>query len=107
MHSGKYNREGIVKVLAGAEKRVRWEEGEFEMLDPNGERIRVDVVIAAAQDIELGSIMWKGQLVNFAVPALLFEVVTRSTADDLDGTRTRYEFGLKRYTNQLPEIISG
>ncbi len=82
---------------------VRWEERNTEAIDPQGNAIAVDALVVVDRKITIGSIMWKGCLVNVAVPPVnLYEVVTRNSVDDVKGRNTRRVVGLRRYSNELP-----
>lgn len=85
------------------EIRCRWEEGNIESPAPQTQDLVVDAVIATGRQLPMGSILWEGRLADVATATRdLYEVINRSRAKDLRGRISRYEFGLKRYTDTLP-----
>lgn len=113
--TGNHTADGFPIVAQPVQIRVRWEEGNFEMIDPDGNQVRVDVILAAAQQIPLNSMLWEGSEEDLEEEGTgtgltplsdIYEVVTRSRASDLKGRHTRYEFGLRRYKDTLPQLES-
>lgn len=110
----RYSREGQQIVSALVEIPVRWEEGQFEKADDIGQLLVVDVVLATNQNIPLGSLLWEGseedleELVGTSgIPESgIYEVVTRNRGKDLKGRVSRYEFGLKRFKDAMPDIAT-
>lgn len=108
------DREGFPLVASPVEICVRWEEGQQEMLRPDGEKDVTDVTIATNRNIPLGSIIWEGSeedLEDAVGTSLIpesdvYEVVTRNRGKDILGTVTRYEFGIKRYKDTLPRVVA-
>lgn len=108
-----HNREGFPQLEDPVALSVRWEEDKKEIIDSNGERIQTDVTIATTQLLDMNSIMWEGSLADLAdivgtsyIPQSdLYEVVVRWRAKDLLGKVTRYEYGLRRYSDSLPEVV--
>lgn len=106
--------DGFPLVSAPVEVRCRWEERNIEMTDPDGNRIQVDVVLAVPRQIAVNSLMWAGELDDLPVvdgtptPSTdLYEVVARDRGDDLKGRVRRWEFGLRRFKDALPRVVSG
>lgn len=87
---------------------VRWENKQIEMIDPDGQPIRVDALVQYIEDIEVGSIMWLGcedDLPDSGIPTTkLMEVVAFDDIPDVKGRVFRKTFGLKRYNQLLPVI---
>lgn len=82
---------------------VRWEEGNAEAIDPQGNVIAIDALVVVDREITIGSIMWQGCIVDVADPPVnLYEVFTRNGVPDLKGRNMRRVVGLKRYSNELP-----
>lgn len=106
----RHDGDGFPLVLSPTDLRVRWEEKNIEMVDPNGERIQVDVILTSPQQIIIGSIMWEGTIATLpgsGVPTTnIYEVVARDRGDELKGRVTRYEFGLKRYKDKIPRVVT-
>lgn len=88
----------------------RWEEKQTQMVNEKGEDILVDVVLATNRDIVTGSLLWEGSteclaLETNSIPeSNIYELIVRDRGYDLKGRVTRYEFGLKRYTDTLPAL---
>lgn len=109
----RHNRKGDQQIAAPVQVCVRWEEGNFETADAEGNIIRVDVVLACDRQIAVNSLMWEGSLKQLKAqygPTLtptrdIYEVVTRNRGKSLQGEFTRYEFGLRRYKDALPEVV--
>lgn len=100
----KFDTYGEHKVTASkVELKVRWEEGNTEAIDPQGNVISVDAKVVVDRQIRIGSIMWEGCLKDVAAtPVDLYEVVTRNSVPDLKNRHTRRVVGLRRYSNELP-----
>jgi hypothetical protein len=109
----RYDRHGNQLVAEPVELRCRWEEKQIEMLDDQGQRIVVDVILATTQNIPNGSLMWEGseedledEVGTGLVPTdNIYEVIARDRGKDLKGRVTRYEFGLKRFKDVLPDRV--
>lgn len=97
---------------------VRWNDKQADMLDPAGNKVRVDAMVIAAQDIPVFSVLWPGSQEDLEdelygtgsifddtlVPSEgLVRVVADNTTRDLKGRNTRYEFGVKRYSGTLTQ----
>lgn len=107
----RHDRDGFPLVSAPEQIRVRWEEADAEMVDDEGNRIRVDVVLTAPRQLVTGSLLWEGELASLPLvdgvrtpPRDLYEVISRVRGKDLKGRLLRYEFGLRRYKDRLPTI---
>lgn len=105
----KSDRKGDPRVSSPIEVSVRWEEGNFEIPDAEGNRIQIDVTLATTRQLRVGSLMWEGSLVDLSteyptnIPTKdIYEVVLRNRAKDTKGMFTRWEFGLRRYKDKLP-----
>lgn len=107
------DRQGFPLVAPQVEIAVRWEEGQIELVDPDGQKMVVDAQIASNRDIVIGSLLWLGsaddlreQFGTAGPGAGLYEVQFAIKGKDLKGRVTRYEFALKRFRDALPNIIS-
>lgn len=106
------NRTGMPFVASPVEIRCRWEEGQFELKDSEGQQLVLDVIMTTTRDIALGSILWEGSedsledLVGTSLTPTsgIFECVIRGVARDLKGRVNRHEFGLKRFKDRFPQI---
>lgn len=91
---------------------VRWEEERGETLDSNGNVVAYDVRCVVAQEIAIGSIMWKGDedayteaagTVGTADNTIDFMIVIqRSHIEDIKGRNIRRVVYLIRYKDDLP-----
>ncbi len=104
------SREDEPLVAAPIQIPVRWEEGQHEIADAMGNLLTVDVLMASNQDIPLNSILWEGALSDLpsppTIPLRIYEMVIRIHAHDIKYRFTRYEFGLRRYKNAVPKIVT-
>lgn len=108
------DRKGMPIVSSPEEIVCRWEEGQYEMKDAEGQVLVVDVVMASIQNIKVGSLLWEGseddleELVGTSlIPTdAIYEIVLRNRAKDLKGGVTRYEFGLRRFKDRTITIGS-
>ena len=98
---------GQKRVQAAIEIDVRWEDGESDALNAEGETIRIDATAVVDRDIEVGSIMWLGEKADWtSSTGNLREVVSFSKIPNLKGTRYRRVVGLVKYSDNLPPIQS-
>lgn len=106
----RHDRDGFPLLNPPVQICTRWEEKNLEMTDEEGNRIVVDVVLAANRQIAVGSLLWAGEecdLPESGDPGVdLYEVLLRDRGNDLNGRITRYEFGLKRYKDTLPQVVT-
>lgn len=109
------DRNAMPIVLAPVEISVRWEKEQRDALDKNGQQIVTGVTICSSRDIKLESIIWEGSLEDLAeeangtayVPTSdIYQVMTRIRAKDILQRVTRYEFGIKRFKDRLPDRTS-
>ena len=101
-----------VKVSEREELKVRWENKSIEVVDPRGIPIKVDAVVHSICEIETDSIMWLGKAddlpedeINTDIPGLM-QVVVYNYTPDIKGRVVRRTYGLVRYKDRLPEIVS-
>lgn len=100
-----FDRDGEPKVDAAEEIDVRWETGQREAIDPQGNVIAVDEVVVVDRAIIVGSVMFKGPEDDLASPPTnLKQVVTYNETPDVKGRKFRRVVGLVRYSNELPEL---
>jgi hypothetical protein len=98
-------------LLSGREEvKVRWERKELQMIGPDGQPIKIDVLVIAVIEIPNGSIMWEGKqgdLPNdITTITNLMEVVAYDKIPDVKGRIVRRTYGLKRYNDKLPTVVS-
>lgn len=99
------DRDGFPRVEQPVDTCCRWEEKNIEMVDPEGNKIQVDVILAVPHQIVMNSLLWEGRLCDLpesGVPTRdVYEVVARDRGDDLKGRVRRWEFGLKRFKDRI------
>ena len=101
-----YDGHGDVKVNAGVEIDVRWEERRSETLDANGNSIATDATVVVGQEVAVSSIMWLGNLVDVASPPVnLKQVVVYNCIPDVKCREFRRTVGLVKYSNELPTLV--
>jgi hypothetical protein len=94
-------------VAAADEIDVRWENVDKQSIDPQGNVVAISASVVADQEIPIGSIMWLGKLKDIADPPVdLMEVITSKSIPDIKGRETRRTYGLARFSNTLPTLIS-
>lgn len=105
--SREYDDYGERKVYPEVGINVRWEEGLTEQIDSTGQAIAVDAIVVVDQDIEVGSILWEGELgTQASIPINLKEVVSFSKVPDIKGRKFRRVCGLRKYSDELPTLIT-
>jgi len=101
-----YDDYGEPKIDAAVEISTRWEIGNFEALDPQGNTISVDALVVVDREIPIGSILWLGDLADLpADPANyvdLRQVVSTSYVPDVKNRATRRTVGVIRHNNEIP-----
>lgn len=99
---------GEVRVKAPREILVRWVDDTSEVVDPNGNTVRIDATMATAEPVSIGTIVFKGNLseCNNRAPQLLMQVIIPNEQDDLKGRHTRREYKMMRYRDSLPTIVN-
>lgn len=105
-----HTKNSMPKLSSPVQICCRWEEGHTELVNTEGQNIVVDVVMATNRDIVNGSLLWEGteeQLSEYddAPPRDIYEVIMRSRGDSLNGRVRRYEYGLKRFKDTLPQVV--
>jgi hypothetical protein len=101
---------GEMKVEAGIEIPVRWEDAYREVIGPSGQKIGLTADVMADRDIKLGSILWLGSLEEWsntgsgADETELYQVITKEVTPDIRAINTRWKLGLMRYRHSLPTI---
>lgn len=106
-----HTKNSMPKLSSPVQICCQWEEGQIEMVTPDGQNLVVDVVMATNRNISNGCLLWEGteeQLAEYddAPPRDIYEVIMRSRADSLNGRVRRYEYGLKRFKDTLPQVVA-
>lgn len=104
-----FDRYGEPTVAAPAQVSCRWEEKHSESVDAKGADIAIDCQVMIAQAVAVGSVMWKGTLVQWyslngsAGPDVdLFRVAFCNQVPDLKARHTTYSLGLQRFSGTQP-----
>jgi hypothetical protein len=110
LSSGVTDDEGRRIVGAPSEIRCRFEQGEGEFIDDDGETVGYDAVAAVAQSVPIGSIMRQGTIAEYQADKLagvsplgLHEVVKFRSAGDITGQYRQTELVLKRFSDTIVE----
>lgn len=105
--AGPYDAYGKYKVQPAIEVRCRWEtkrdmgEGAQDTVASITDTVFVD------RFIKLGSILWKGKLVDLPItPTNLKEVSEYKEVPDLKGRRFQRTLTVVRYNEQLPTVVA-
>lgn len=85
---------------------VRWDDYAKEVIGPQGTPVAVDVELITAEQLIIGSILWKGALAELPdAPTGLRQVVTTGTTDEIRGQRNQQYFATAmRYGDTLPDL---
>lgn len=103
---------GQSKVLPYVELRVRWDDKKTLARDSQGNKVTLDALIIAAQEMSVGSIALHSTAAYYVGtgsetdPQELYEVVTSDVTPDLKKRALAYVIGLQRYKGDLPEIVT-
>ena len=115
-------RRGQVRVLATSrlEIRCRWTDKKRDVLRPDGSIVSVDATIATDRALGIGDMVWRGGLNDLPAngttgtgtgtidgelpPSNIMQVTVDEVASDLMGRNTRYQYGLRKWGNDLPVL---
>ncbi len=94
-----------VKLSAGIEISCRWETGKHQSVDANGNTIAVDSVVYVDRVITVGSILWKGKLIDLpSTPTDLKEVVGYEEIPDVKSRKFERSVSVMKHSNELPTL---
>lgn len=101
-----YDADGEPTVSAKREIPVRWEEKRTEMISDDGTPIAVDGTVFVDEDINTGSVLWKGKLKDTSPDPTenLMEVVARNLSPDMKGRNFKRSVGIKKWRRSLPTV---
>ncbi len=96
---------GELKVDASIQIEVRWETGQKEALDPQGNTVALDSTVIVDRVIPIGSIMWLGEKKDLADPPVgLRQVIDYSEVPDVKGREFRRVVSLMKHSDELPAL---
>ncbi len=99
---------GVVKVLEPVEIRCRWNDSPKDSVSSQGDKVSLTVRISALRDIPIQSILWHGKLVDLPEsPTNLCQVKSVDGGLDVHGLAERFEFGLVRFMDRVPNLSPG
>lgn len=102
------DRYGIPTLNPVQEILARWENKKGEMLDDKNQVVGIDARVHVVIALPIGSLMWEGKLSDFPSDTTsitnLMQVIACEDAKDIKGRQIRREYGLKRFTQKLPNI---
>lgn len=105
---GDPNRHGEPTVYDPVELDVRWEETRVDVLSPlTGQMVTKLANVVVDTEIEIGSLMWRGELVDVGATGDFRQVIEYRETKDVKGRNVRRVVGLCRYQNSLPASMPG
>lgn len=97
------------KLNTAIEIPVRWVDKKTERLDEKGNVVGADSVVIVDRQIAIGSIIWKGELVDLPSPTSsitnLYEVMDTRESPDIKGRYFRRTIIITKYGSSLPESV--
>lgn len=97
-------------VSPGREISVRWNNDQGEMLDSEGNRVRIDASVEVAEDIRVGSLMVQSELIDWYGSGSgnndsdLMQVVVVNRTPDIKGRAVYRRLGLVRFRRELSGV---
>ncbi len=99
------DRYGELKVDAAIQIDIRWETGQKEAVDPQGNTIAFESTVIVDRVIPVGSILWLGEKNDLPNPPTnLRHVVDYSEIPDVKGRNFRRVVSLMKHSNELPAL---
>lgn len=106
--TGNYSDDGKVLLNSAVAIKVRWEQKSGEFISPDGATIGYDDVVYVNQEIEEGSIMWKGKLEDLPSPNSsitdLRQVIKYEGIPDVKGRVQMRRVILMKHSDSLPTV---
>lgn len=104
--------DGQIIAREAEEIDCRWEDGQSEAIDPQGNVIRIDATVVVDRFVPVDSILWKGEAVDWygtgsgggSDPELM-RVVRSPHVPDLKGRHVRRALLLQRYRGTKPTQV--
>lgn len=97
---------GAFTVSSPVAIKVRWESGQREALDPQGNTIALDSTVVVDRDVVPGSILWLGKLADLPSPVTnLRQVVDFRKTPDIKGREIRRTVRLMKHSDTLPTVV--
>lgn len=91
-------------VLPAKEFTGQWEDTYSEYLTEEGARVALTAKIACTDDLDIGSIVFRGVNDTYSTGDQLYRIATKMKAKNPKGRDTRIEYGLSKWNNSLPKI---
>lgn len=100
-----YDNDGVPQVSAAKELKVRWETERDESFPTLNETVAYDEMAQVGEEVAVGSIMWKGKLIDLpSTPNNLRKVVHYAEIPGIKGRiQDRWVF-LVKFSDTLPTI---
>ena len=96
---------GKVTTAAAKEIDVRWEVNEEQILESGNTVVATTANVVVNEEIEKGSILWLGLIIDFVTPYNdLHEVYLSRNIPDIKGRNFRRTLKLIRFTDKLPSL---
>lgn len=105
----KSDKHGKPLVSAPVDVMVQWDDSYTQSRDAKGNKVEADGTLFGNQNVAIGSVFWLGTVATLNAAMLtpesvlnLLEVVYVNTTPDLKGRVQSYEYGVKKFTDQIP-----
>lgn len=92
-------------VNAPVDVMVQWDDSYTQNHSAKDNKVQADGTIFWNADIEIGSMLWLGTVASLpgdGTAVELLEVVYVNQTPDLKARVVEYEYGVKRFTDQIP-----
>lgn len=97
---------GDPTVSSPSEIEVRWEHSLDQFIGPDGAPVGIVASIWIDDEIEVGSVVWKGRLIDLpASPTSLYEVIGYEEVPDVKGNSPEKIAHLRRLKESLPTVV--
>ena len=104
-----HTRTGDAKFTGATQLSVRWEDRVFSDRPLKSNEEEYDAKIIVAQDIEVGTLFWKGKTTDLPSPLSdidsLYEVTSFRKVPDLKGRHIRRICLVKKWSDTIPTIV--
>lgn len=100
----KTNQYNTQTVLPAKEYTGQWEDTYSEYLADDGARIALTAKVACSDDLDIGSIVYRGIHDSYSTGDQLYRIATKMKANNPKGRDTRIEYGLSKWSKSLPTV---
>lgn len=101
-----YSSDGNPTVYNPEEINTRWEDGDSQILGKDGSPISINASIMVEEEIDVGSLLWKGTLASLpASPSPIVEVMGLEIVPDVKIRKYQRTLSCSRYGKPLPDQV--